>query len=571
LAALLGLSDPVNRNTGAGSTNTGTLNNNTNVLIDILSRATVNNNTDSSATTGDAAVSRNTGAGSATTGVAKVLANFFNLINSAWSWSTGGLSYFVGNMLGDHTGDITLAPRTASAGGGSIGCYFCSGGAVNGNYNTGADSTNTATTNQNQDLTINYQPTGTINNDANLLAHSGSATVAENTVGGNATSGDAAVVLNILNMINSAIGAGQSFFGMLNIFGNFNGDVLFPAGFVTGTAGGNGCLICAGGSQATNQNTGPGSANDAAITRNTTANITDSSQSTFNNNIAAAAASGNALVDANTQAGSATTGQATTDTATYNLFNAGVMGENAVLVLVNVLGHWVGGILNLPGSGGSSSALLTGNATVENIGTGPNSTNLASYTGNTNLNINYAPTSTINNNINAGAISGDATVSRNTKAGNATTGDASVATNIVNIMGSRLNLSRWFGVLVINVFGDWFGSVGRDTEAGNAQGGGSLGLRPAAASAPAVNSASGSSHLASHAAGSGGSGGGAAANIGSNAVVSKLAGSVIGEKPVKLASAQKKASRTGGLLIVTAVFLSLAGGLAGLERKFRGQ
>jgi hypothetical protein len=42
-----------------------------------------------------------------------------------------------------------------------------------------------------------------------------------------------------------------------------------------------------------------------------------------------------------------------------------------------------------------------------------------------------------------------------------------VATNTANIINSGINVKHWFGVLVINVFGDWFGSVNDNTAAGN--------------------------------------------------------------------------------------------------------
>src|SRR5690606_14293919 len=70
---------------------------------------------------------------------------------------------------------------------------------------------------------------------------------------------------------------------------------------------------------------------------------------------------------------------------------------------------------------------------------------------------------TIRNNVNVTAVSGDAEVSNNTRAGNTTTGDAYAAANVSNITGSHFGFSGWFGLLFINVFGDWRGSFGTDT------------------------------------------------------------------------------------------------------------
>lgn len=565
LASLLGLSDPLNRNTGPNSTNTSTLNNEASALFNIFSAATVNNDGTSAATSGDASVSGNAQAGNATTGMSTVLANFLNLINSAWGWSNGSLSYFLGNFFGDRTGDITLNPEQQAGGGGSIGCYFCFGGSLNANENTGADSTNTATTNGDRDLTVNYQPNGTINNDVNLIAQSGNADVNGNTVGGNATSGDAIVELNIINMINSAISSGGSFFGLLNIFGDLNGDILFPSGFLTGALSGAGGY----GSQVSNSNTGPESTNTATSNANFNGTINDNSNATFNNNLNTGAASGSADVTSNTRAGNATTGEAETNTNTYNLYNAGVRGSNAVLVLVNVLGTWVGLIMDVPNAGGNSSALLGGNAVVGNSNTGPNSTNTATNNANASLDVNYAPTSTINNNINAGAISGDAGVNRNTVGGNATSGDAKVAANVVNIMGSNIDLTNWFGVLVINVFGNWFGSVGKDTSAGTLGVGGStlaLSLPSSATTTKKSNNSSTFSPLSINSNGTplAGGTGGSASSVNDAGTKIKLASA---SNVARVAAAKKSASGTSMLFILTAVVLLGSGGMLTLSRR----
>ncbi|HSH31337.1 MAG TPA: hypothetical protein VK963_01585, partial [Candidatus Saccharimonadales bacterium] len=238
LAALLGLSGSSNANTGPNSTNTATTDTSNAGFFDRFSRAVVTNNLNSQATSGDATVTGNTFGGDATSGAAKAIANLLNLLNSAWSWANGGLNIFTKSIDGDHNGDITLNPGSAgSGGGGCFGrCGTATGGAA-GNSNTGPDSTNTATSSSDNNLTVNSRSEGEINNNLNLLARSGNAGVTGNTFGGNATSGDALAEVNILNLINSSIGAGQSFLGLINIFGNLNGDVLFPAGFLNGLIG----------------------------------------------------------------------------------------------------------------------------------------------------------------------------------------------------------------------------------------------------------------------------------------------------------------------------------------------
>ncbi len=478
LSALLGgrVNDPLNSNTGAGSNNNGSVANNNNALINMLSQATINNNQTLTSASGDSLVSGSTNAGNSTSGAAAAVANLVNLLNSGWSWATGGLNFFMQNIFGDQVGDIHLNATPSTVGGGQIGCAGCT--SYNGNQNTGADSTNNASTTNQNDLTINNQSSGTINNNVDLLANSGDATIDRSTKAGNATSGDALALLNIINLINSSIAANQSFFGMLNILGSLNGDILFPAGFLDGATS-TAAASPSGGNTLAKENTGAGSTNNTSASNANNLTVNNSPEANFNNNIQTVAASGNATVSDSTGAGNAATGTATTNSNLSNLFNSSIFGDNAVLVLVNVMGHWIGGIMNLPTGGSSTSALLTGNAVVENRNTGADSANNASYSNTNNATINNQPTGTINNNVRAGAISGDATISDSTGAGNATSGNANVGSNVANIFNTGINLRRWFGVLMINVLGDWTGSVNKDTSAGGYS-----------TAAPSVNSSS---------------------------------------------------------------------------------
>lgn len=557
LAALFGPAGLGNTNTGPNSTNSITDTNSSNSFFSQFSQAVVQNNLNSSATSGDASVTGNTMAGDATTGAATAIANLFNLLSSAWSWANGGLGYFVQNMMGNQNGDITLQPTANTSGvGGSLG-----GATANsaGNNGTGPNSTNTITQANGDTTTVNNQANGTINNNVNLLAQSGNAAVSDNTQGGNAASGDATADVNIMNLINSAIGSGQSFLGVLNIFGNLNGDILFPQGFLDSAlaSGATGT----GGTTASNTGTGPGSTNTIGQTDQNNATLTNNANSTINNNVQTGAQSGAADVTNNTAAGNATTGAANTQTDTFNLLNDNLIGDNAVLVFVNVLGHWVGGIMNLPGGNQTTAGLLTGNATLTNANTGPNSTNSVDSSNQNNLNVTNNTTGTINNNVNAGAISGNATVSDNTKGGNATSGNASVAANVANFMGSTLNLKKFFGVLVINVFGNWVGDVNQNTAAGDAiagSGGSSV--------APQVSTTTTHTVKASRKSGQTGAT--------SNSSTTNTSAKTQPTAKVKVLASQTTPTLLGGEKSPTALFflgaavmLMLAAGLFGADRK----
>ena len=139
------------------------------------------------------------------------------------------------------------------------------------------------------------------------------------------------------------------------------------------------------------------------------------------------------------------------------------------------MGEWVGLIVD--GAEGQNSAILASGVTdysdtapsASIANTGPDSTNEI-ISGNADAEpseINIDSNAAITNNINIGAESGDATVSKNTEAGNATSGNALAAANILNVTQSNFSLGGWMGIVFINVLGDWFGSFGVDTDYGN--------------------------------------------------------------------------------------------------------
>ncbi|MEO7617217.1 MAG: hypothetical protein ABIS59_00070, partial [Candidatus Saccharibacteria bacterium] len=431
---------------------------NNGATFDLTNLVNVINAIQSNANSGDATASSNTKAGDVASGNAAVISTLVNLLSSAWSWSNGALNFFVNNLFGNHNGDINLNPtQSVNGGGGGYGPSTLNNFGI-----TGPNSQNSITSDANNNLAVKQSDGASITNNLDLNATSGNATGTNNTQVGNATSGDATVEANLINLINSYITSGDSFFGVLNLFGNLNGDILFPTGFLDSS------LPSGAGTQNTIGTTGPNSTNSIGSTTNNTANLATDTNHSIANNINTSAQSGNAGVAGNTLAGDATTGDAKTNNALYNLDNTSIFGDNAVLVIVNVMGHWLGHIMQLPSSNATSSALLTGGATTNHIGTtGPDSNNSIDSTTNNNADINLSQKGSITNNINANATSGDATLSGNTKAGSATSGSAKVATNTANIINSGINVKHWFGVLVINVFGDWFGSVNDNTLAGN--------------------------------------------------------------------------------------------------------
>lgn len=364
--------------------------------------STITNNIGANSQTGAADVLSNTKGGNAGTGNASALATLTNVVNSAVNTGGGsGPATFVQNITGNVYGDIMLYPAMLAA-------------MLQQPGNSTAPPT---------DVTVDN--TNGIVNNVNLKAASGDATVAHNTTAGDATTGTANAVASVMNIINSIVAANKSFIGTVNIYGNLNGDILVAPDFIPQLL-----------------------ASNAAADHPTTTDMTNTTG--IANNVNLTAASGAATVDKNTSAGSATTGKAGTNLVVLNLTGQKVVASNSLLVFVNVLGTWVGMIVNAP----------TG-ATAAELGSG--------VTGNVSTPENLTATTNnqITNNIDLAAQSGNASVSGNTRAGNATTGNATASAMILNLANSSLGLADWFGVLFINVFGTWNGSFGVDTASGN--------------------------------------------------------------------------------------------------------
>lgn len=411
------VNDPSITNAGPDSTNAINQVETNTGTFDLFYNSAISNDTTSTAKTGNASVTGNTLAGSGASGDATSIVNIINLLQSNWDpQGANSPLLFNANINGDVTGDLVLDPNLINT--------------------TGPGSSATIDSQRSNNLTINYDANGAITNNITLEAISGDSTVNGNTEAGNATTGDARVVANIINMINSAISAGKSFIGNLNINGNFNGDILLPPNFIDQ-------LIA---------HSGPNSTVDLSqiVNNDLVANI-DNTQ-TINNNTNLNAASGSADVTRNSAGGSATTGNAETRLNVLNLTGKQVIDGNTLLVFVNVLGQWVGMLVNAP-TGSNNAAFCGGDCQISSLV-------------DNNVNIDARSNNIITNNLDLDALSGNALISNNTKAGNARSGNASASANIANILGSDFKTTDWLGILFINVNGFWNGSFGIDTAAG---------------------------------------------------------------------------------------------------------
>jgi len=398
--------------TGPDSTNMLNSNNQNNGAFSLFYNANISNNVASTGRSGNVFLGQNTLAGSAQSGDVSVNATILNLLQSAWNLGGGDYAVFTANINGDVRGDITIDP---------------------GQLPTSQLAVNNRSTVT--DLEVNAVNNVSLNNNIDLIAESGSATIDSNTKAGNATTGDTRAMANVFNLVNSMISSGDSFIGTININGTLDGDILFPPGFLESVLAQNNPQL--------SESTGA----DAYDV-----NLNNVSNTNINNNVNIDAGSGSATVDGNTRAGSGTSGAVDTSVTILNMTGRQVVGDNALLVFVNVMGRWVGMIMDAPV--GTTSAAVGGGTTQNTVSA-------------VRADLNLEDNVDINNNINIRSQSGDAAIINNTEAGSAMSGNATAAVNIANIAGSQFSLSKWFGVLFINIFGTWMGSFGVNTAAGN--------------------------------------------------------------------------------------------------------
>lgn len=347
----------------------------------------------SDATSGSATVVGNEQAGNATSGNAAAGATVLNVAN-ANGLTAGDFTTFQCDINGDFQGNLIIDPTSLLP--------ICSTSHVG----------STQQPNTSQNLQTGASLVDILNNIV-LTATSGDATVDGNETAGDATTGDAAALANIVNIANSAIGAKNSFLGVINIFGNLKGDILVPQSLVD------------------------------SLMSPTGASGIPAGNTTISNNLDASAVSGDATVSDNEAAGDATSGDATTSMLVLNLTGQEVVAKNSLLVFINVLGKWMSLILPAPRT--STTAMYGGG--VQNGSAG--SINSLGGAGETTTNIT--------NNVTVKAQSGDASVTDNETAGSATSGNAGAGVNLLNITNSNFVLEDWFGALFINVLGTWLG------------------------------------------------------------------------------------------------------------------
>ena len=220
------------KNTGNGSDST----NNSNVTATTndetyqFNTVDIENNLLLDAQTGENTTSQNTGGtSSVTTGDSTVQANTLNIANTNLDGQNWWLVLV--NRAGQWIGQIVGAPQ-GSMFAGSDGTEFAVdeyGQITAVNSGNGSGSDNTSTVNQENNNVLVQDNNAKIVNNLDLRSNTGENDASKNT-GGNSSidTGDASIIANLINFVNNNISGGNLMVTFVNVFGNWNGNLITP-------------------------------------------------------------------------------------------------------------------------------------------------------------------------------------------------------------------------------------------------------------------------------------------------------------------------------------------------------
>jgi len=437
----------INSGNGAYSNNTGIVDVSGQNNTDQNNNANVDNTLNQSANTGNNNASYGVGNSLVKTGDANVSGTVINSVNT----NIDGVAVAEFNIADNHQGDYVLDfnQNCISGCGGNSSAKNSQNGAGSSNSNTLiADQTNE--TFQNNDANVG--------NQLILSADSGNNQTSFNTGGDSAIStGDANVSANSLTFANNNI-SGNVVYGVVNIYGDLHGDIIFPEEALNNCCGSN--------IASSNIGNGADSSNTNFIANGSSSSTNQQNNATIENELVLDANTGNNTINGNTGGDNlAMTGNANVTAQAVNVANTNVDGGTVWLVLVNQAGNWVGQIMGAPvgtnyaGSEGMGLNVdSSGTITASNNGNGANSENNNTVNANNISSLDQENNATVKNSLNLSANTGNNDASYNTGGVSAVqTGDANIVANMVNFVNNNIAAGGKLVVTVVNVFGSWVG------------------------------------------------------------------------------------------------------------------
>ncbi len=296
-----------------------------------------------------------------------------------------------------------------------------------GNLATGADSSNSASTEISNTQSVININTATTTNDSYLKADTGRNTASYNTGSGIITTEKARGKGEIVNTIN------------LNM--------VIPE------------IAGIGPISAENGNTGASSDNIAKVNVNNQLTVHNSNSANTTNLVEAEVNSGNNAAEGNTGHGMILTGSASLGLNFITMSNANFVGSQRFYAnWQNIYDNHTGDIDISTEAAVSASPLSGLLIDASNSDTGAGSNNQAIVDVNDQTSIINQNTGKIRNEISAKVTTGKNKASKNTGTGSIATGQANSSVNVMNFLNSNIVSSNWW-LKTLNVFGSWKGNM----------------------------------------------------------------------------------------------------------------
>jgi hypothetical protein len=446
-----------NANTGADSNNLSKVNVNEQLTVHLSNNSKTINQVEAEVNSGQNDANYNTGHGIILTGSASLGLNFVTMANTNL---VGAQKFYANwqNIYDNYNGNIDLTSE-AAANLSPLSDMMIDAS----NKSTGADSTNQAIVNVNDQTNIITKNSGKINNEVNASVTSGKNKTNNNTGTGSVASGNVNSSVNVVNFLNSNVVSSNWWLKTLNVFGDWKGNIKLPKMPKPNLQQSQSTA------QGVNTWTGVDSTNAANINVNDSTTIANANEAVIANNVSIKTNTGNNETSYNGGSGIVKFGEADAETNELNVANINVTGDSWWMVVINKFGNWVGTTVGSPSdlevSGTGNTQVLTplnSGIKVENSSTGPDSNNIAGADVNHTTDINNSNGADIYNNIKVDATSGENESQYNTGHGYIDTGDIRSASNIVNFANANITVGNWL-VTVVNVFGNWEGNLIFDT------------------------------------------------------------------------------------------------------------
>lgn len=458
-------SSAANQNTGSGSDNTSQTNINNQLTVKNVNDANVINRLKANIVSGNNSAGYNTGHGMIATGDADMGINFFSMANTNLF---GSQKFYANlqNVYNNYIGNVDLSSELANNSSPLSSVLLNAA-----NNSTGANSSNQAIANVNDQTSVTNENTGKLNNEIDAKAVSGQNKADYNTGTGSIASGKVNSSVNVVNFLNSNVTSGNVLLKTLNVFGDWQGDLRLPAMPVPDLT----ATTSPSNSSAINSGTGSGSQNSTSANTNDSTSLTNNNSATIENNITMSADSGSNNANYNGGSGIVQVGAVNGQTNEMNVANSNITGNSWFLVVINRFGNWNGTAVGAPSSvtinSTGVSTILTPDQSginVTNSPTGADSNNSAGVNIDHKTDISNTNQADITNTLNIQAVSGQNEAQWNTGHGYIQTGDVKGVNNVVNFANTNITVGNWV-VVVVNIFGNWNGNLVFNTPGGGTQ------------------------------------------------------------------------------------------------------